>query len=129
VNFFCPQQKSTWFAYGRRSTCSRCGYAWYPLFIHRLASLLQASLRPRLAMVAAASPSAVGGQANEGAGTAVLSHTPQFLWLKPASAIFHGTEQLEWTTDAVDPTATLVNILLAGRDAFALATGQFPSPG
>jgi hypothetical protein len=37
--------------HGRRSSGSRCGYARYPLFIHRLAHLLHASFRPRLAIV------------------------------------------------------------------------------
>jgi YD repeat-containing protein len=76
--------------------------------------------------VTAANLSTTGGQSNGGAGTAALSNTPQFLWLKPVSSIFHGTEQLEWTADAVDTTKTTVDVVVAGKDAFTLASGQFP---
>jgi len=76
--------------------------------------------------VTAASLSAIGGQSNGGAGTTVFTNTPQYLWLKPASSIFHGTEQLQWTADAVDPTETTVDVDVAGKDAFTLASGQFP---
>jgi len=74
----------------------------------------------------ASSLSAAGGLSNGGAGTAVLSNTPQYLWLMPTSNIFHDTVTMQWAADAVDLTATTVDVVIAGRDSMTIGTGLLP---
>jgi YD repeat-containing protein len=76
--------------------------------------------------VTPASLSAAGGTPSGGAGSMLLSNTPQYLWLKPASNIFHDTVALQWTADAVDLTSTTTDVVIAGKDSLSLATGLFP---
>ncbi len=70
-----------------------------------------------------------GGQPNGGAGTAILSNTPQFLWLTPKSDIFHDTVPLQWTADAVDLTATTVDLVASGKESLTVGSGLFPIAG
>ncbi|MBZ5630062.1 MAG: Ig-like domain repeat protein, partial [Acidobacteriia bacterium] len=62
-------------------------------------------------------------------GTVIFSNTPQFLWIKPASSLLHGTERLEWTADAIDLGNTTVDVAESGKETVTLGSGLSPISG
>ena len=64
--------------------------------------------------------SAAGGQATNQAGssgTIVFSNTLESFWVSPTGSVLHGTETLQWYSDA----ATTVDVIAAGPQIFTVA--------